>query len=94
MSTSLTTLPTPNPAVVFRALPDGGVLFLTTDEVYFGINPVGAFIWEQLPPVCATLEALCDAVCARFPDAPADQVRADVEELLATFAEAGLVAQG
>ncbi len=85
-----TALPTPHSAVVYRALPDGGVLFSTTDEVYFGLNETGAFVWEHLAPACPTIDALCEAVCARFPDAGADAVRQDVTELLAAFVENGL----
>jgi hypothetical protein len=53
-----TPLPTPVPGAVFRRLPEGGVLFSTETEVYFGVGVVGARIWELLPPVTRTVEEM------------------------------------
>ena len=43
-------LPVPNPKVLFKSMSDGAVLFSTDNEVYFGLNSVGARVWELLPP--------------------------------------------
>lgn len=75
-------LPIPNPDVIFRALPDGAVLFHSEEEVYFGLNPVGARIWELLPPACGSIEALTEALRGPYPDADPEELRADVVELL------------
>ena len=84
-------LPQPNPAVVFRALPDGAVLLSTETEVYFGLNRVGARIWELLPPSTASLDELCACLEAEFPDAPDGAIRDDVTELLQALAADRLV---
>ena len=75
-------LPRPHPSVVFRAVSDGAVLLQTEDEVYFGLNAVGANIWELLTPECASVEELCTRLGEKYPDVPAETLRADVMELL------------
>lgn len=84
-------LPVPNPSVIYKALSEGAVLFSTEEEVYFGLNEVGALVWESLPPVRETLDDLCAVVAARYPDAQPDMIRADIAELLADLAANGLV---
>jgi hypothetical protein len=84
-------LPVVNPAVVFRALSDGAVLFSTTDEVYFGLNSVGAKVWQLLPPATATLDQLCTALAAEYPEVAPDTIRSDVIELLEELTVHGLV---
>ena len=84
-------LPRPKSSVVYRPMPDGGVLFSPVDETYFGLNETGACIWENLSPVRGTIEEVCDEVARRFPDAEPSRVREDVERLLKDMAEGGLV---
>lgn len=84
-------LPKPKADVIYRALPDGAVLFSRSDEVYFGLNPTGACIWENLSPVHETVEEVCTEVERRFPDAEPERVRRDVGRLLEALAENGLV---
>ena len=84
-------LPTPAPDVLYQALDDGAVLLAPATEVYFGLNHVGAAIWERLPPVCRTFGALCGALRDVYPDAPADGLAHDVAALLTSLREAGLV---
>jgi len=84
-------LPRPKSSVVYRPMPDGGVLFSPTDETYFGLNQTGACIWENLRPVRSTIEEVCAEVTKRYPDADPVRVRADVGQLLKELAEGGLV---
>jgi hypothetical protein len=84
-------LPTASPFVVYRELPDGAVLFSTVEEVYFGLNPTGAFVWEHLAPVCNTVDEVCVEVGRRFPGAEPDRVRRDVSRLLAELTANRLV---
>jgi coenzyme PQQ synthesis protein D (PqqD) len=84
-------LPRPKSSVVYRAMPDGGVLFSPTDETYFGLNQTGACIWENLAPVRSTIDEVCAEVTKRFPDAEPEMVREDVGRLLKDLAEGGLV---
>ncbi len=84
-------LPTTNPRVVFCAVEDGAVLLSTDDEVYFGLNEVGARVWQMLPPTNTTLRQLCDGLAEEYPDAASDEIMADVKELLQLLREQGLV---
>ena len=83
-------LPIVNPAVVYRALSEGAVLFSTTDEVYFGLNAVGSRVWELLG-VHRTFDDLCAAIAEEYPDVDPDTVRTDVDELLEELTGYGLV---
>lgn len=85
-----TMLPRPHPAVVFNSVSEGAVLLHTESEVYFGLNRVGAQVWELLPS-CDGVEELCERVGDRYPDATAEQIRNDVVELLDVLEEADLV---
>lgn len=83
-------LPVPHPQVIYKALGEGSILFHTAEEVYFGLNRVGARVWELLPSA-GTLDELSAAIAAEYPDAPSDTVRADVAELLEALSAQGLV---
>jgi hypothetical protein len=84
-------LPVANPKVIFKALSDGAVLFSTEDEVYFGLNEVGALVWQHLPPKLATLDELCAAVAERYPEVDPGVIRQDVTELISELASNRLV---
>lgn len=87
-------LPRPKSSVVYRPMPDGGVLFSPAEETYFGLNLTGACIWENLSPVRSTIEEVCSEVTRRFPGAEPTRVREDVGKLLKELAEGGLVEPG
>jgi hypothetical protein len=85
-------LPVANPKVIYKALLDGeAVLFSTEEEVYFGLNEVGARVWELLPPATNSLDELCAAVAVQYPDADPAMIRADVMELIAELSSHRLV---
>lgn len=86
-------LPQANPAVVYRPLPDGGVLFSPADEIYFGLNTTGACVWENLAPVKRSIDEICSEIGSRFPDAKPEQVKTDVEQVITAFVENGLAVQ-
>lgn len=83
-------LPAHNEAVVFRTVADGAVLLHTEREVYYGLNPVGARIWELLPE-SDDLDQLCVRLGETYPDATSEQLREDVTELLDMLRGNGLV---
>lgn len=87
-----TRLPSPAPGAIFRRLPEGGVLFSTETEVYFGVGVVGARIWELLPPATRTVEEMVDILASKYRDVSASQIRADVERFLSELLTNGLVA--
>ena len=84
-------LPVAHPSVVWVKLPDGAVLFAPETEVYYGMNPVAACVWELLPESVDSLDKLCSLVQERFPDAPLDRIRSDVLVLLEDMEKAGLI---
>ena len=84
-------LPMPNPNVVYKAVTEGAVLLSTEDEIYYGLNAVGAWIWERLPPVLIELDDLCNELSSLHPEADADTIHADVRALLDDLASYALV---
>jgi hypothetical protein len=83
--------PVANPKVIYKPLSDGAVLFSTEDEVYFGLNAVGARVWELLPPVTSSVDELCSRVAAQYADVDPNMIRADVTELIAELVSHRLV---
>ena len=69
---------------------DGESVILNLDQgVYFGLDGVGARVWELLQEP-TTPAAIADRVAAEY-DVEAERCAADLRELLAELAEAGLV---
>jgi hypothetical protein len=83
-------LPAANPTVIFKELADGAVLFAPSVEIYFGLNEVGARVWQLLPPGCESLDELCAKLGSHYPDVSAATIRSDVMELLDQLVEQGL----
>lgn len=84
-------LPQVNPNVIFKEQSDGAVLFSMEDEVYYGLNEVGAEIWALLPPVSDTVEEIRDAIAARYPEVDPAVIQADVTQLIADLVSHGLL---
>ncbi|MCC6930680.1 MAG: PqqD family protein [Gemmatimonadaceae bacterium] len=91
MSMANIRLPKPKSDVIFKTLADGGLIFSPELEVYFSVNSVGARVWNLLPPVTESLDAMVALLAQEYTDVTADIIRADVEELLAEFAAQELV---
>ena len=83
-------LPRPRPTVVYKDLPEGAILFCTTTEVYYSLNPLGALIWRLLP-TCRTEEEVVASISAEYPDVNLGKISADVRRLLEDLAGNGLV---
>ena len=75
---------------VFSRLADEAVILNMDKGVYYGLNAVGARVWEliQTPQ---TLSALCAAVTDEYAVDP-EQCRQDIQTLLAEMQAQGLVA--
>lgn len=84
-------LPTPNPAVLFQTVAEGAILLHTEQEIYFGLNEVGAQVWQLLPPHSNQLSELLDALSQRYPDVDIRDIEADVLGLLGELAGSGLI---
>lgn len=83
-------LPTPSASVIFKPLDDGGVLLSTADEVYFGVNGVGARIWSLLPPVTRTFAEMCTLLAREYPDVDIERIRRDALDFVNDVVGAGL----
>ena len=68
------------------------MLFSSDSEVYFGVNPVGAIIWELLP-TCDTVEELCATLASRFSDVGLGRIQKDVMNFLSDLRANGLVVE-
>lgn len=84
-------LPVPAETTIFRELPEGGVLFSTASEVYFGVNAVGVSIWELLPPASRSFNDLCDRLASRYTDVDGDTIRGDARQFIEDLVSSGLV---
>lgn len=83
-------LPKPSRAAVFKPMAEGGVLFSSESEVYFGVNRVGAVIWDMLVG-CDTLDELLGNLTARFRDVEPSRISKDVNAFLSDLLANGLV---
>ncbi|MBA2459853.1 MAG: PqqD family protein [Gemmatimonadales bacterium] len=84
-------LPVVNPEVIYQSLDEGGVLFSPKEEVYFGLNAVGAKVWEALPPASRSWEELFSTLETRYPAVDPATLRADARELIDELLEQGLL---
>ena len=84
-------LPRVKQTVVFRTLAEGALVFSTEDEVYLGLNAVGAEVWQLLPPQCSTLDEIVEKLCTKYTDVSGDVIRRDVIELLHELEQHGLL---
>ena len=84
-------IPTASPAVIFAPLEGGAVLFDKSDGTYYGLNVVGARVWEMLSPGSESVDAICGALEVQYRDADPGELRNDVRELLDELTLFGLV---
>ena len=76
-----TKLPTIAEGIVMRTMNDGAVLFNPQTETYFGLNDVGALVWELLSRA-ESLGALHTAVHLKYPEVDLARIESDVRVLL------------
>lgn len=72
-----------------RQVDDEIVILNVKSGRYFGLNDVGATIWERLSDDCSRAD-LVDAVLAAY-EVDREQASLDVDELVDQLVEAGLV---
>jgi hypothetical protein len=77
--------------VIFAALEGGAVLFDRSDGTYYGLNDVGARVWEMLSPGYESVDAMCGALQVQYRDVDPGELRNDVRELLDVLTSFGLV---
>ena len=75
--------------VMSRQVGDETVILDLSSGMYFGLDPVGARIWQLLTEG-HQLDAVVAALLAEY-EVPEDQVRQDVQALLGELVSRGLV---
>ena len=78
-----------DPEVVASEVDDGAALLDLRSSQYYGLNPVGAFVWSRIQTP-ATLEDIVAAVADAFDVAPSE-CRADIARLLEDFESANVL---
>ncbi|MDY9922932.1 PqqD family protein [Methanobacterium sp.] len=89
MELSGSTIVTVNKDYVYCNVEDEMVLLGMEDGIYYGLNPVGAFIWEQIKEP-KTIDEVRDAILAEY-DVEKGECERDLMELLQELAEKGLI---
>jgi hypothetical protein len=75
--------------VLDSSIEDEQVVLNTDSEMYYGLNPVGGFLWEQLEEPRTVME-LVEVTAEEF-DVASSECRADVRSFLVDLLEADLV---
>jgi hypothetical protein len=83
------TVVTVNNDYVYCKVEDEMVLLGMEDGIYYGLNPVGAFIWEQIKEP-KTIDQIRDAILDEY-DVEKGECERDLMELLQKLGENGLV---
>ncbi|MCC7551749.1 MAG: PqqD family protein [Methanobacterium sp.] len=78
-----------NKDYVYCKVEDEMVLLGMKDEIYYGLNPVGAFIWEEIKEP-KTINEVRDAILAEY-DVEKDECEQDLLGLLQELAGKGLI---
>jgi hypothetical protein len=89
MELSGSTLITVNKDYVYCNVEDEMVLLGMEDGIYYGLNPVGAFIWEQIKEP-KTIDQVRDAILDEY-DVETEECERDLYELLKELTGKGLV---
>ena len=92
MSPSQTRPVSPHPQVLVQRLPGGEIVLLHMEsEVYFGLDAVGARVWEAMHQT-GNLEGAVQSLRDVF-EVDEDRLRRDVEALAEDLIEAGLLVE-
>ena len=78
--------------VMARQLGDECVMLDLESGTYFGLDPIGARVWQLLCEGRA-VEEVCDALAEEY-EAPRAAIATDVERLLDELAAQGLIVRG
>jgi len=89
MGLSGSTIVTMNKDYVYCKVENEMVLLGMEDGIYYGLNPVGAFIWEQIKEP-KTIDEVRDAILVEY-DVGKVECEQDLYELLQELVEKGLV---
>ena len=80
----------PHPDVLAQTLPEGEVVLLHMgSEVYFGLDPIGARMWEALADT-GDIEAVAAQLASEY-DVEEDTLLSDLRQLGTELTEAGLL---
>lgn len=86
-------IPRPHPAVIFKPVTEGAVLLHADTEIYFGLNHVGARVWELLNAPSTDYETIVASLSETYTDVDLQVLRDDVAALVAQLTENGLLVE-
>nr|WP_319374712.1 PqqD family protein [uncultured Methanobacterium sp.] len=89
MKLSGSTVITVNKDYVYCNVDDEMVLLGMEDGIYYGLNPVGAFIWEQITEP-KTIDQVRDAILDEY-EVEKGECERDLMDLLNELAEKGMI---
>lgn len=89
MELSGSTIVTVSKDYVYCNVEDEMVLLGLEDGIYYGLNPVGAFIWEQIKEP-KTVDEVRDAILEEY-DVEKGECEEDLIELLRELAGKGII---
>lgn len=89
MKLSGSTVITVNKDYVYCNVEDEMVLLGMEDGIYYGLNPVGAFIWEQITEP-KTIDQVRDAILDEY-EVEKGECERDLIDLLNELAEKGMI---
>lgn len=72
---------TPAPDVLVQIVDGEAVLLDLKAEFYYGLNKVGALIWQGLQQG-ESVDAICKSLNARYPGVSIEKLRMDIDTLL------------
>jgi hypothetical protein len=80
-----------NPGVLCQSVTEGAILLDPGQEVYYGLNVVGAQVWELLPASFSDLTPIIEEIARRYPEVEQEVLRADITELVQDLQANGLL---
>ena len=89
MELSGSTIVTVSKDYVYCKVEDEMVLLGMEDGIYYGLNPVGAFIWEEIKEP-KTIDEIRDAILGEY-EVEKNECERDLHELLLELVNKGLV---
>ncbi len=81
------------PDAFFTIVDDELIIMDNENETFFSSRTVGTMIWQRLE-MATTIDALTDAVAARYPSVARETIASDVRDFVGELDKLGLIAPG
>lgn len=80
----------PNPHIAYTAMDDDIILMGPEDGRFYGINPIGAVIWNFISTTTCNIQLICEHIMSHY-DISEAQCQADVNHFLAQMQKQGFI---